>query len=222
MLEKYYREGMDYTDVKQWFEENALEYFDTVEFIADTNASPYNGVILTSHTDNNYPLTLYLYVNNNNRPSLHVNTNAGNIAIFDVSGGPAYINRIIKTDYGIAIGFGNSSASYKTSVLITKDNYGNTCVIYDKTFNSALSEIYSASGYSLEAKPIAGSTANHGVLNEIEYLGMLPCPIRSSLKSSVTPNCLMSVYGGTIVGTETEAEFGGEKYWYNGYIALKE
>lgn len=153
-----------------------------------------------------------------------------------------YIYRITKTSTGIAFAIKGSVHCIKGStvssgtitardaVYVTKDNNGNTAFAFLErlaTGTKFLNIGYNGHEYLYSANINLGIFGTTGFSSDSDfgevkkdYIQLAQVPI-SGQGICYLPNCLTSVYT-NILGTECTLEQGGNKYVYNGYIALKE
>jgi hypothetical protein len=227
------------TDLKplyEWFLENGEPYFDKIELSEDElTLSCYVGDIValkiayassdvrqlsvTFGTDNGWTGTYKPYIYNDGSSSEY-----------------EYVNSATKTDYGLAFQIytmrdTSGVLKYRTGLFITKDNADKTAFVWHASFltykdtssNPTRSEyIYSR---SMDAALTCNVSFDYlkndfGFKNTHGYMQFVPVPIYG-LGLRYTPNCFVTPYADSTLGTECILEKDGEKYLYNGYVALK-
>lgn len=216
-----------FAEIKAWLEANATDYFDSFELsedkltltckIGDKTALTFK----RADTGTSYAETFYLY-NGTTQKSSGAGTKV------------TYIDRIVKTSNGIALRRNHSGVIYNNYSFITKDNKGNTAFVFAKTpdqntWNVASSTSGSNTGYcsvfSSEKTTFdqlfnALISTVYGACHNADVTVLSPICFYNS-NGSYTPNLMLTVFG-NVLNTECTLDHNGDKYFYNGYIALKE
>lgn len=210
-------------DIKSWFEANATDYFDSFELSDDNLALTCKigekAAFKISRDTNGqtYRETIYNY----DGTSKYVGSQSSNDRV--------YINKIVKTDAGIAINKITNGNRYTNYIFITKTNKNNTAFVFKSNLNydwmSDNSNVgtWYVSAFSAEATGFdeqgrayltSGQTAGY------EKTILSPILLKNS-GGTYLPNCLKTVYS-EVIGTECTLEHDNTKYFYGGFIALKE
>lgn len=214
-----------FAEIKTWLETNATDYFDSFELSEDNltlTCKIGDKTVLTfvrGSIGNNYEETYYLY--NGTTKKISAGANA------------CYIDKIVKTANGIAIRKNYNSTEYNNYSFITKDNKGNTAFIFPSVTSNIWNVLPSSGGsgsiyggiFSSEKTTFdtlfdSGLSARYGACHNADVTVLSPICFYNS-NSSYTPNLMVTVFG-NVLNTECTLDHNGEKYFYNGYIALKE
>ena len=188
------------TNVYNWLLANATEYFESVEQSGDFINCKFKGC-------NTAKLTLYTGISDNAIVSITLE-NGTTIAGAKKSSGFEYFDYLVKTDYGIYI---HTSDSKNSNIMISKDNGDNVCVSFlNYTNNTKTHNLVSPLNnltYDVTSKVMSTSLS---VFSPIPF------------GATYSDNLLFTPFSdiGDFVGKITDDN--GQKYWYDGYCALKE
>lgn len=214
-----------FSEIKTWLEANATDYFDSFELsedkltltckIGDKTALTF----VRGSTGNNYEETYYLY----NGTTKKISPGAS----------ACYIDKIVKTSSGIAIRKNNNSTVYNNYSFIAKDNKGNTAFIFPSAtsniWNVSLGSggsgsiyggIFSSEKTSFDSLSESGLSARYGACHNADVTVLSPICFYNS-NGAYTPNLMVTVFG-NVINTECTLDHNGEKFFYNGFVALKE
>ena len=216
-----------FADIKAWLEANATDYFDGFELsedkltltckIGDKTALTF----VRGSTGNNYVETYYLY--NGTTEKISAGANA------------CYIDKIVKTANGIAIRKNYNNTVYNNYTFITKDNKGNTGYIFPSVLTtniwnvslrgssgsgSIYGGIFSSEKTAYDTLSESGLSARYGACHQADTTVLSPICFYNS-NGSYTPNLMVTVFG-NVLNTECTLEHNGDRYFYNGFVALKE
>lgn len=215
-----------FVEIKSWLEANATDYFDSFELSEDkltlTCKIGDKTALTFSRTESGgtYTETFYLYNGT-------TQTSSG-------TSSAAYISNIVKTANGIAIRKTHGGTVYKNHSFITKDNKGNTAFVFlaklsTNGYNVAISTTTSSSAYAsvFSSEKTTFDTIHenvispkYGACHNADITVLSPYCFDNS-NGSYTPDLMITVFG-NVLNTECTLDHNGDKYFYNGYIALKE
>ena len=188
------------TNVYNWLLANATEYFESVEQSGNFINCKFKGC-------NTAKLTLYTGNSDNAIVSITLE-NGTTIAGAKKSSGIEYFDYLVKTDYGIYI---HTSDSKNSNIMISKDNGDNVCVSFlNYTNNTKTHNLVSPLNnltYDVTSKVMSTSLS---VFSPIPF------------GATYSDNLLFTPFSdiGDFVGKITDDN--GQKYWYDGYCAIKE
>lgn len=216
-----------FVEIKTWLEANATDYFDSFELsedkltltckIGDKTALTFN----RASTGTTYTETFYLYNGTTQKSS-------GQTSV-------TYIDRIVKTANGIALRKNFGGNVYNNYSFITKDNKGNTAFVLPKniiinswnvtsstsgTGSSVYYSVFSSEKTSFEQLCGSSLSTTYGICHNADVTVLSPICFYNS-NGSYTPNLMITVFG-NVLNVECTLDHNGDKYFYNGYIALKE
>jgi len=247
-IEKTYFTTYDLQPIADYISANATDYFDRVEisedkltiicYVGETDAFK-----ITKTATGNGKLTFTFKTESGYTVSATPANNSGTTS----TAANSRIRRITKTSCGIAIAvYSYSSISQNNSwytanapeaLFITKDNNGNTAFVWDTLlmtgypYNSGAT----ASGYTESSHLTAinvksekqsvvtynnADRKNNYALMKKDFVQLVRIDI-SDQGLCYLPNCFIS-YHSNVLGTECTLEHNGNKYVYNGFVALKE
>ena len=215
-----------FSDIKTWLEANATDYFDSFELsedkltltckIGDKTALTFS----RTSTGATYVESFYLY--------------NGTTQTLGGASGVAYIDKIVKTTSGIALRKNYGGNRYNNYSFITKDNKGNTAFLFPTKINSNAWNVLTAANTTCQicysvfssekttfdqlCESFISPKYGAGIKADITALSPI-CFYNSN--GSYTPNLMITVFG-NVINTECTLYNNDDKYFYNGYVALKE
>lgn len=228
-IEKTYFTDYDLTSVHEWFTANATEYFDSFQLNNNgyelvckigeleamkieqlsANGSFVTKVTFTGESGVSKSINLSSYWTNNT----------------------SYIRRITKTSKGISIALyvteqGDGSGNRPDSIFITKDNKGNVAFVYENMLmshpvstKSSYLYVYGIKSYSAYLVSKVTYYQSFGFV-KTDYIQLVPIGIPDQ-NVCYLPDCCISYYS-NVLGQECTITQDGEKYFYNGFVALRE
>lgn len=246
-IEKTYFTTYDLQPIADYLSANATEYFDKVEISEDKlTISCYVGetdafkITKTATGDGRLTFTF------KTESGYTVSATPANNSETTSTTAKSRIRRITKTSCGIAIAVYSYSsitqngswyaANAPEALFITKDNNGNTAFVWDTLLMTGYpyNNGSTASGYTdngsykaINVRSVSESAvsntnrkSSYGMMKTTDAVQLVPICI-SGQGPCYLSDCLISYYS-NVLGTECTLEQNGDKYVYNGYIALKE
>lgn len=206
-------QGADLNVIKQWFEENASDYFDEVIIQDDI-------LLLKSAGE-----TILEYIpkgTSGNTASFVFHTAGGDTAagVTPSATTPLYINRLTRTDSGIAAGLFFSTKSYEYGIFITRDKNGDIACVFSKTLGVTTVSDYKR--YYILSRSSTRTTDTFDIVSatfQAEYTCLTNAVC--SCAEDYLPDCFITPFS-QYAGVPCIFELDGVKYIYNGYVALKD
>ena len=219
MTTTYFIKENNLATLKEWFEANATEYFDSFTLAEDGSslALTKNGIdMITFETTGAAGKTVTFKL---------IGGTTKSITLASTSSTVMYVNRITKTNCGIAIAFsmsGNVKGDNVYYIFISKTNNGYTGVLFFNytSFNGSDCKycVFDETSISFDLSSTTGGIKFGVERKELTTL----CPLVSGGKSTeYLPNVYLTP-SSQYVGTQCKFSLDGAEYLYNGYIALKD
>lgn len=214
-----YSQGTDMTVLKDWFDSNADDFFDSTEISGDSLLLKISGstAMTISHV-NSTMFTVTVSVNG----SLTLTKSTG--------GGGDYVARLAKTSHGIALSFSKNyggptdpAREYAYGLFITKTNAGNTGVVLAGNLSCVIgtTDILNSGFYYESINGSLRSTAatvTAAVLAD-DVTTLTPC-ICEGANGDYMPDCFFTSFS-QYKGQDCIFTADGSEYLYNGFIALR-
>ena len=212
-----------FAEIKTWLETNATDYFDSFELSEDkltlTCKIGEKTALTFARTSERKSYCETFYNFDGTRSAQGANTNI------------TYIDKIVKTSSGIAIRKSRGTTLTNNYTFITKTNKGDTAFVFLDSASSTwdvksnISNVFHFSAFTAEKTSfdVGGNLATatrQGVCRVADTTVLSPICLNES-NGAYMPNCMVTVFG-NVLNTECTLDHNGEKYFYNGYIALKE
>lgn len=211
-----------FSDIKTWLEANATEYFDSFELSED-------GFTLICKIGEKTAFTIYRGLDKNYYKETIYNYEGTSFTVSpNVPSYVVYVDKIVKSSSGIAIRKRCNGEVVNNYTFITKSNKGDTSFVFMEniTFNwkedNSNAGNYYSSVFSAEKTGFDNQGTAYLASYETDYDETVLSPICLKYSNGMhLPNCMKTVYS-EVIGTECILSKDGERYFYNGFIALKE
>lgn len=215
----YFTKDNNLSNLKSWFEANATEYFDSFTLAEDGSSLTLtkSGIdMITLETTGVAGKTVTFKLIDGTKKS---------ITLASASSTILYVNRITKTNCGIAIAFSitGSAGNDIPIIYISKTSSGYTGITFitHVTITGSSANICTFDETSLGSFNLSAADGAKKFGVEQKELTTL-CPLVSGGKSTeYLPNVYLTP-SSQYVGTQCKFSLDGAEYLYNGYIALKD
>lgn len=199
------QQGQDLTFIKAWFDANASEFFDSSEISTDTLLLKNSGGDTIMSIQYSSAFTFRVYVNNN-------------LTITRSPSSSFFINRLVKTEHGIAIGLANTSTDAPYCIFISKTSAGRVGVIIQSSMNTSLGSFCFESIGGSTRSYSTDMSSGHVLADAVTTL--TPC-VCEGANGEYFPDCFITAFSQYKNLIDCTFLADGSEYLYNGFIAMR-